>query len=67
VLTQEQTGEIRVMARSSVAVKSIAHELGGAKPCLGICGIPRARRYKKPDPRANKPDGRKIYWETRVE
>lgn len=68
MLTQEQTVEIRVMARRGVAVKAIARELGVSRNTVRrYLRDAKAHRYKRREPRAGKLDEHKGYLATRVE
>jgi transposase len=67
MLTQEQTVEIRVMARRGVPVKAIARELGCSRNTVRrYLRDATAQRYKKRPVRASKLDAHKEYLSARV-
>jgi transposase len=67
MLTQEQTVEIRVMARRGVAVKAIARELGCSRNTVRrYLRDADAQRYKKRPARVGKLDAHKEYLSARV-
>jgi transposase len=68
MLTQEQTAEIRVMARRGVAVNAIARELGVSPNTVRrYLRDAKAHRYKKREPRASKIDEHMGYLAARVD